>query len=312
MRVRMMSMFACRHQKKEERLRNKVGGHPKTKPQELSVPRGRCWVVCNKGISQQPTSVCCLSHGSDRSNRGSRDAADVDLSRDLANIANIANVTNVADTTNTRGVLLGAVARDVSSLTALVAGLSSGVERATVGSGAVSGDVAELAAGVALHSLSLAITGKVVGTTALVAGGRARAASEATSAVATRETTTAHRSTAAHGARTNRVGTSTSKVTGLATVVASTAGTGAAQAESRAVSLDVAETLAVIALLGLSSSGKRASVGLVARLLAVVAETLSRRADLSVVANIATLVASTSRERRHCEGRVFVARKGGA
>jgi hypothetical protein len=37
------------------------------------------------------------------------------------------------------------------------------------------------------------------------------------------------------------------------------------------------------------------------RLLAVVAETLGRGADLSVMANIATLVASTSRERRHFE-----------
>jgi ABC-type glutathione transport system ATPase component len=191
----------------------------------------------------------------------------------------------------------------VSGLTALVAGLSSGVKRAAVGSGAVSGDVAELAAGIALHSLSLAITGKVVGTTALVASGRARATSETTSAVTTGEATTAHGSTAAHGTRADGVGASASKVTGLATVVASAAGAGAAQTKSRAVSLDVAETLAVVALLGLSGSGKRASVGLVAGLLAVVAETLSRRADLSVVANIATLVASTSRERRHCEDR---------
>jgi hypothetical protein len=137
--------------------------------------------------------VCCLSHGSDRSNRGGRDAADVDLSRDLANAGS---------------VLLGAVARDVSGLTALVAGLSSGVKRAAVGSGAVSGDVAELAAGIALHSLSLAITGKVVGTTALVASGRARATSETTSAVTTGEATTAHGSTAAHGTRADGVGAS--------------------------------------------------------------------------------------------------------
>lgn len=54
-----------------------------------------------------------------------------------------------------------------------------------------------------------------------------------------------------------------SKMTGLATVVATTAGTSTAQAEGRAVSLNVAETLAVVALLGLGSSGKRASVGLV-------------------------------------------------
>lgn len=136
--------------------------------------------------------MCCLSHGSDRSNRGSRNAANVDLRRDLA---------------NTRGVLLGAVAGDVSGLTALVTGLSSSVERATVGCGAVSGDVAELATGVALHSLSLAITGKVVGTTALVASSRARATGETTAAVTTGEATTTHRSTTAHGARADRVRT---------------------------------------------------------------------------------------------------------
>jgi len=227
----------------------------------------------------------CLSHGSDRSNRGSRNAANVNLRRDLA---------------NTRSVLLRAVAGDVSSLTALVAGLSSGVERATIGSSAVSRDVAELAAGVALHSLSLAVTSKVVGTTTLVASGRARTTGKTTSAVATGEATTTHGSTTAHS-RTNGVGAGASKVTGLATVVAAAAGASAAQAEGRAVSLDVTKTLAVVALLGLSGSGKRASVGLVARLLAVVAETLGRGADLSVMANIATLVASTSRERRHFE-----------
>ena len=48
----------------------------------------------------------------------------------------------------------------------------------------------ELAAGVAFHGLSLAIAGKVVGSTALVAGGRAGVALEAT-AEATLETATA-------------------------------------------------------------------------------------------------------------------------
>lgn len=113
-----------------------------------------------------------------------------------------------------------------------------------------------------------------------------------------------------------------SKVTGLTAVVASAAGGITTQTESRAVSLDVAETLAVVALLSLGGAGERASVGLVScarrlefcrkscwwqnvhtGLLAVVAETLRRGADLSVVANIATLVASTSRERRHIESR---------
>jgi hypothetical protein len=108
-------------------------------------------------------------------------------------------------------------------------------------------------------------------------------------------------------------------VAGLATVVAATAGASTAQAEGRAVSLDVAKTLAVVALLSLGGAGKRAAVGLMAGLLAcfyisqplschstaeelshtVVAKALSRRADLGVVANIATLVARATRERRH-------------
>lgn len=59
-----------------------------------------------------------------------------------------------------------------------------------------------------------------------------------------------------------------SKVTRLATVVAPAAGASTAQAESRAVSLNVAKTLAVVALLGFGGTGKRAAIGLVARLLA--------------------------------------------
>ena len=93
-----------------------------------------------------------------------------------------------------------------------------------------------------------------------------------------------------------------SEVAGLAAVVASTAGAGAAQAERRAVGLDVAETLAVVALLGLGAAREGAAVGLVAGLLAVVAETLSGGADLGVVANVATLVAGTAGEGRHGDG----------
>lgn len=55
-----------------------------------------------------------------------------------------------------------------------------------------------------------------------------------------------------------------SKVTGLAAVVAAAAGASAAQTESRAVSLDVAQTLAVVALLSLGGTGERAAVGFVA------------------------------------------------
>lgn len=78
----------------------------------------------------------------------------------------------------TIGGLLGAVAGDVAGLAALVAGLSGSVERAAVWSRAVARDVAELAACVALHGLSLAIAREVVGPTALVARSRARSADE--------------------------------------------------------------------------------------------------------------------------------------
>jgi hypothetical protein len=81
---------------------------------------------------------------------------------------------------------LSAVAADVTSLTAPVAGLASSVERATVRSRAITRDVTKLAASVALHGLSLAVASKVVGATALVAAGSTAtgettaAASEAT------------------------------------------------------------------------------------------------------------------------------------
>lgn len=95
----------------------------------------------------------------------------------------------------------------MTSLAASVAGLASSVERTAVRGGAVAGDVTELAAGIALHSLSLAIAGKVVGTTALVAGSRTGTASETT----TRETAiaaAAHGGTTAHSSRSDRVGAS--------------------------------------------------------------------------------------------------------
>jgi hypothetical protein len=186
----------------------------------------------------------------------------------------------------------------VTGLTTLVAGLASGVEGTAVRGGAVARNVTQLAAGIALHSLRLAVTGKVIGATALVAGSGTGTTAEATSAVAAGKTAAAHGGATAHS-RTDRVGASTSKVAGLTTVIAAATGASAAQTEGRAVSLNVAKTLAVVALLGLGSTGKGAAVRLVAGLLAVVAEALSRRADLGVVANVATLVASTTREGRH-------------
>lgn len=104
----------------------------------------------------------------------------------------------------------------------------------------------QLAAGIALHGLSLAIPGKVVGTTALVAGGRSRTASETSpeaSAVPTPRGSgsTSHTSTG--------VGAVAGQVTGQATAVAASAGASSAQTKGRAVSLDVSKTLAVVALL---------------------------------------------------------------
>jgi hypothetical protein len=198
----------------------------------------------------------------------------------------------------------------VTSLGALVADLTGRAERATVGSGTITRDVAELAAGVALHSLSLAVTGEVVGATALVAGSGALVAAEATTEITLE---TAARATGATASRTSRgttsgtgVGTGTGnsgagavagKVAGLAAVVA--AAVGAVQTEGGTVSLDVTEALAVVALLGLGGTGKRAGARLVAGLLAVVAETLSWSADLGIVANSATLVARATRQ-HHC------------
>lgn len=86
----------------------------------------------------------------------------------------------------------------MASLGTLVADLAGGAEGAAVGGSAVTGDMAELAAGVALHGLSLAVTGEVVGATALVAGRGARIALEATTET-TLETTTGASRTASAG-----------------------------------------------------------------------------------------------------------------
>lgn len=195
--------------------------------------------------------------------------------------------------------LVGAVARDVAGLAALVAGLAGSVEGTAVGSSAIAGDVTELAAGVALHGLSLAVAGKVVRATALVAGSGASTASKATTSE-TAEAATANGSTA--GDASGRVGASAHVVTGLAAVVAAAGRTGTADAEGRAVSLDVAETLAVVALLGLGATRKRAFAGLVVGLLAVVAESVGGGAGLGVVAEFTTLVARATREGRHGDG----------
>jgi hypothetical protein len=75
---------------------------------------------------------------------------------------------------------LSAVPADVASLATPVAGLASSVERAAVWGRAVTGNVTELAASVALHGLSLAVASEVVGATALVAAGSAATSETAT------------------------------------------------------------------------------------------------------------------------------------
>jgi len=123
-------------------------------------------------------------------------------------------------------------------------------------------------------------------------------------------------------------------MTNLATRVAASVRSAAVQAQSRAVCLDMTEALAVIALLsccklvaerrelehgdaysqaslglgkhsthGLSRISTRISFGMFATpptwLLAVVAKPFTRRANLSIVSNIAALVAGPTSKRRH-------------
>lgn len=185
---------------------------------------------------------------------------------------------------------LGAVPADVAGLAAPVAGLAGRVGGAAIGRRAVTADVAELAAGVALHSLGLAVTGEVVGATALVALSSAVvldtsvAAAEATAGSTSATTDWGNRGSAWSWAVARNVAILAARV---AAVVAGTT----AQAQSRAVSLNMAEALAVVALLALGGPGGRACVALVARLLAVVAQALSAGADLGVVTDVAALVA---------------------
>ena len=103
-------------------------------------------------------------------------------------------------------VLLGAIARYVSWLTAAVAHPARRVHRASVRGSAVAGDVAELATGVAFHGLRLAVAGEVVGASALVARRRALLSDRISTAAAE----AADESTASHG----RGATSSTRVEG--------------------------------------------------------------------------------------------------
>ena len=148
----------------------------------------------------------------------------------------------------------------MASLATLVAGLASSVQRSAVGGRAVARNVSELAAGVALHGLSLAVAGKVVGATALVAGSSPRTGKTATAAEAASESPATNRGASTAHVDAGRVGACASQMARLATVVAATAGSGSAQAQGRAVGLNMAKALAVVALLSLGGARQGALV----------------------------------------------------
>lgn len=103
---------------------------------------------------------------------------------------------------HTTDVLLRTVAGNVTGFATSITSLASSVQRTAVRGGTVARNVAELATGVALHGLRLAVTSKVVGTTTLIAGGRTGTANKSTSSAHTAdEATTAHGSTTTHSAR---------------------------------------------------------------------------------------------------------------
>jgi len=185
---------------------------------------------------------------------------------------------------------LWAVAGDVTGLTALIAGLASSVERSTIWSGAVTADVAELAACEALQGLSLAVSGEMVALTALVAGCWAWALESSTWSKASLESATRSESTTSNSWWCSAVaGEMALETTGVA------AAGGSGKAEGWAVGLDVSNAGARIALLGLGGAWERAAVRFVSWLLAVIAKALSGRALVCGMSDLATFVAGTAR-----------------
>ena len=190
---------------------------------------------------------------------------------------------------------LWAVAGDVSGLTALITGLAGSAERSTVWRSAVAGDVAKLATGEALQGLSLAVSGEVVALTALVAGGWAWSTLEspAWSKSSLKSTAWSESSTASSWWGSAVAGKMSLKAAGVA------ASSGSSEAKSWAISLDVSNAGARVALLGLGGTWQWTSVGLVSWLLAVIAETLSRGALVGGVTDLATFVAGAAGEGGH-------------
>jgi len=150
-----------------------------------------------------------------------------------------------------------AIFRNMASLAATITSLAGRVQWTTVRSSAVARDVSEFTAGIAFHGLGLAITSVVVRASTLVAGGRT---SPTTKSTTESTSITAARNTSATPSTCTGVGARSSKVTRLAAVIATATDTCAAQAQGRAVGLDVAQALAVITLFRLGRARMGAGV----------------------------------------------------
>lgn len=148
-------------------------------------------------------------------------------------------------------------------------------------------DVAVLAAGVALDDARLAVTGKVVGAAALVAGGTARTGPGSSTGGTGTLGTSGNGGTAVGGAVLQDVAE-------LAAVVALQP-----LSLSGAVQLDVADVTTRVALLGGGLLGLGAVAGLVAGLAAVVAQSLLLGAVVGQVADLTTLVTRSREHRSH-------------
>ena len=158
---------------------------------------------------------------------------------------------------------LGTFAGNMAGLTTSVAGFASSVERSAVGRSTIPRDMAygnisgqwndgycihtELSTSIALHGLRLAVPSEVVRATTLVAGSRASSTSKTAPEVSS-ETTSRSASSTANSSSTG-VGAIASQMSSHSTAVASPACARTAQAQGRAVGLNMTETLAVITLL---------------------------------------------------------------
>ena len=138
----------------------------------------------------------------DSSRRSSNNGGSLDSSLDSSSGGSSRSISSRLRRSDSRssGSLVGwAIPGNVASLSTLVADFTGRAERASIGSSAVTGDMTELATGIALHSLSLAVTGKVVWTTALVAGGSTRVAAKAAAEALETSTRTTSATTSAGG-----------------------------------------------------------------------------------------------------------------